>query len=147
MAETNPTEIAGSLVPVSQHQARLLLEAGYVWMDMQRFDRAKEIFSGAAALMPKSPVPQIALGTLSLAQGQADKALQAYRAAQRLDPRGALPRAHCGEALLFLKKYPEAVRELRAAIDLDADADGARLAASLLEAHELGAFGVPPSKP
>lgn len=147
MAETNPTEIAGSLVPVSQHQARLLLEAGYVWMDMQRFDRAKEVFSGAAALMPKSPIPHIALGTLSLAQGQPDKALQAYRAAQRADPRAALPRAHCGEALLFLKKFPEAVRELRAAVDLEADGDGGRFAASLLEAHELGTFGAPPSKP
>lgn len=141
MAETNPTEIAGSLVPVTQQQARLLLESGYVWMDMQNFDRAREVFSGAATLMPRSPVPQIALGTLALAQGQADKALQAYRAAQRLDPRASLPRAHCGEALLFMRKYPEAVKELKAAVELEADSDGARLAAALIQAHEVGAFG------
>lgn len=143
MAESNPSEIAGSLVPLTQHQARLLLESGYVWMDMQRFDRAREVFAGAAALMPRSPVPQIALGTLSLAEGKPDKALQAFRVAQRLEPRGALPRAHCGEALLFMRKYPEAVRELKSAMDLEPEGDGAKLAAALIEAHEAGAFGAP----
>jgi tetratricopeptide (TPR) repeat protein len=137
-------EIAG-LVPVSKQEAVLLLEAGWVLMDMGRFDEAREVFNGAAALLPKSEVPHLSLGTLEFAQGKHDKALQEYRKAQQLAPKSGLPRAHAGEALLFLQKPAEAVKELKAAIDLDPDGDGARLAKALLEAKEAGAL--PPPKP
>src|SRR5262245_36111880 len=143
MAES-ASEIAGSLVPVAKQQAMILLEAGYVWMEMGKFDKAKDVFTGAAALMPKSEVPQLALGALEFAQGRHDKALQAYRAAQRLNPSSALSRAHAGEALLFLSKVPEAMKELKAAMDLEPDGDGGRLARALVEAKEVGAL--PPPK-
>src|SRR5687768_13883171 len=94
------SDIAGSLVPVAKQDAMLLLESGYLWIDLGQPDRAREVFVGAAALMPRSEVPQIALGTLEFAQGRYDKALKIYRAAQRLAPRVSLPRAHVGEALL-----------------------------------------------
>jgi tetratricopeptide (TPR) repeat protein len=118
----------------------ILLEAGYLWLDMGQFDKAREIFAGAAVLMPKSEVPQLALGSLEFAQGRHDKALQAYRAAQRLAPNSGLPRAHAGEALLFMGKVPEALKELKAAMDLEPEGDGARLAKALLEAKEAGAL-------
>src|SRR5512132_4142809 len=139
MAEST-SEIAGSLVPTQKAQARILLEAGYLWMDMGQYDKAKDVFSGAAALMPKSEVPQIALGTLEFAQGRHEKALQAYRAAQRLAPKSALPRAHAGEALLFLGKVPEAVKELQAAMQIEPEGDGAKLAKALMEAKDAGAL-------
>ena len=44
----------------------ILLEAGYLWMDLGEFGKAKDVLMGAAALMPKSEVPQIALGSLEL---------------------------------------------------------------------------------
>lgn len=144
MAEAS--EISGSLVPVSRQQAMLLLEAGYLWMDMGQFDKAREVFSGAALLMPRSEVPQIALGTLEFAQGRHDKALQAYRAAQRLAPHSSLPRAHAGEALLFMGKVNEAVKELKAAQDLEPESDGARLAQALMEAKEVGVLPPPPNR-
>ncbi len=137
-------EIAG-LVPVSKDEVVILLEAGYVLMDMGRFDHAREVFNGASALLPKSEVPHLALGTLEFSQGRHDKALQAYRKAQQLAPKSSLPRAHAGEALLFLNKANEAVKELQAAIDVEPDGDGARLAKALLEAKEAGAL--PPPKP
>src|SRR5688500_7033555 len=102
------SEIAQSLVPMTRQQAMILLEAGYLWLDMGQFDKAKEVFHGTAALMPKSEVPQIAIGTMEFSQGRYDKALQAYRAAQKLAPRSGLPRAHAGEMLLFMGKVPEA---------------------------------------
>lgn len=142
MAESS--EIAGSLVPVARQQAMILLEAGYIWMDMGKFDRAKDVFSGAAVLMPKSEVPQLALGALEFSQGRHDKALQAYRAAQRLAPNSSLPRAHAGEALLFMGKVPEATKELKAALDLEPESDGARLAQALMQAKDAGAL--PPPK-
>ncbi|WP_163996715.1 tetratricopeptide repeat protein [Pyxidicoccus caerfyrddinensis] len=142
MAESS--EIANSLVPVGRRQAMVLLEAGYLWLDMGHFDKARDIFAGAAALMPKSEVPQLGLGALEFAQGRHDKALQAYRSAQRLAPQSALPRAHAGEALLFMGKVPEALKELKAAMDLEPDGDGAKLAQSLIQAKEAGVL--PPAK-
>jgi tetratricopeptide (TPR) repeat protein len=143
MAESS-SEIAGSLVPVARQQAMILLEAGYIWLDMGKVDKAKDVFAGAAVLMPKSEVPQLALGALEFAQGRHDKALQAYRAAQRLAPNSALPRAHAGEALLFMGKVPEATKELKAAMELEPDSDGARLAQALMQAKDAGAL--PPPK-
>lgn len=143
MAES-ASEIAGSVVPVARQQAMILLEAGYIWLEMGKFDKAKDIFTGAAALMPKSEVPQLALGALEFAQGRHDKALQAYRAAQRLAPNSSLPRAHAGEALLFMHKVPEAMKELKAAMELEPESDGARFARALVEAKEVGAL--PPPK-
>jgi tetratricopeptide (TPR) repeat protein len=143
MSET-ASDVAGSLVPVEKLQAMMMLEAGYLWLDLGKHEHAKEVFAGAAALMPKSEVPQLALGTLELAQGKPEKALQAYRAAQRLSPKSSLPRAHCGEALLFMGKVSEAMKELKAALELDPDSDGAKLAQALVEAKESGAL--PPPK-
>ena len=144
MAEAT-SDIAGSLVPMQKQQAMIMLEAGYLWMDMGKFDKAKEVLSGAAALMPKSEVPQIALGTLEFSQGHHDKALQAYRVAQKLAPKSGLPRAHAGEALLFMGKVNEAMKELKAACDVEPEGDGARLAKALIEAKEVGALP-PPAK-
>ena len=144
MSEPN-SDIAGSLVPTGKQQAMLMLEAGYLWMDMGKFDKAKDVLAGAATLMPKSEVPQIALGTLEFVQGKHEKALQAYRVAQKIAPRSALPRAHCGEALLFMGKVNEAMKELKAALDLEPDSDGGRLAQALVEAKEVGALP-PPGK-
>jgi tetratricopeptide (TPR) repeat protein len=118
----------------------LLMESGYLWMELGQPEKAHEVFLGASILMPKSEVPQIALGTLEFAQGRYDKALQAYRRAQRLAPRSALPRAHVGEVLLFMGKHTEAVKELKASLELEPEAEGARFAQSLLEAHDQGAF-------
>jgi predicted Zn-dependent protease len=143
MAESK-TDVAGSLIPVTKQQAMVMLEAGYLWMDMGKFDHARDLLQGAAALMPKSEVPQLALGTLEFVQGKHDKALQAYRSAQKLAPRSALPRAHAGEALLFMGKVPEAMKELKAALDVEPDGQGALLAQALIEAKEAGAL--PPPK-
>ncbi len=143
MAESK-TDVAGSLIPVTKQQAMVMLEAGYLWMDMGKYDHARDLLQGAAALMPRSEVPQLALGTLEFVQGRHEKALQAYRSAQKLAPRSALPRAHAGEALLFMGKTTEAVKELKAAMDVEPDGDGAKLAQALIEAKESGAL--PPAK-
>lgn len=133
------------LVEVSREEAVLMMEAGYLYMDMGNYKAAQQVFTGAAALLPKSEVPHIALGTLEFSQGKHEKALQAFRAAQRVAPKAGLPRAHCGEALLFLGKKAEAQKELKAALDLDPDGDGGKLAQALLDAVEAGAL--PPQKP
>lgn len=139
------TQIEHSLVPLGRRQAMVLLEAGYLWMDMGKFDKARAVFSGVSALMPKSEVPHLALGTLEFAQGKHEKALQTYRTAQRLAPKSGLPRAYAAEALLFMGKTNEAMKEIKAAMEVEPDGDGARLAQALKEAREAGAL--PPAKP
>ena len=136
-------EISG-LVTAPRDEGVMLLESGWLLMDLGRFDEARDVFTGAAALLPKSAVPHLAMGTLEFAQGRHDKALQAYRKAQAINPKSGLPRAHAGEALLFLGKVKEAEKELNAAIELDPRGDGAKLAKALLEAREAGAL--PPPK-
>lgn len=140
------TDIENSLIPFSKQQAKIMLEAGYLWMDMGQHDKAREIFAGVAALMPKSEVPQLALGTLEFVQGRHDKALQSYRAAQRLAPTSGLIRAYCGEALLFMGKANEAQKEFKAAVDLDPEGDGSRFAQALMSANEAGVFASMGSK-
>ncbi len=125
------SEINGSLVPMQKVQAVLMLEAGHLYMDMGKFDVAREVLMGCSTLMPKSEVPQLALGTLEFVQGKHEKALQAYRQAQRLAPKSGLPHAHCGEALLFMGKLNEAMKELKTSVQLEPDGDGAKLAAGL----------------
>jgi predicted Zn-dependent protease len=145
-ATEEPVQIQASLVPLAKVEAVLLLEAGYLWMDMGEFGKSRDVFSGIAALMPRSEVPQIALGTLEFVQGRHDKALQMFRVAQRLAPKSGLPRAHVGEALLFMGKVPEAMKELKAAREIEPDGDGARLAQALIEATEAGALPPPGAK-
>ena len=137
---SDSTTLETSLVPTERRLAMVLLEAGYLWLELGQTDKAREVFVGAAALLPRSEVPQIGLGTLEFALGRHDKALQAFRMAQKLAPGSGLPRAHVGEALLFLGKDPEALKELKAAMELDPDGDGARLARALLDAKAAGVF-------
>lgn len=137
------SEVAGSLVPITRHQAMLMLEAGYLWMEFGKFDAARDVLLGAAALMPKSEIPQLALGTLEFNQGHFEKSLPIFRRAQQLAPRSSLPRAHVAEALLFLGKVNEALKEIKAAMDLEPDSDGARFAQDLLAAKETGALPPP----
>ena len=134
------SDIAGSLLPMTKQQAVLMLESAYLWMDLGKFDHAKDLLQGAVALMPKTDVPLIALGTLEFNQGRYDKALQVFRRAQQLAPRSALPRAHCGEALLFMGKTNEAMRELKVALELEPNSDGARFAQALIDMKESGAI-------
>jgi len=146
MAEPEPSnQIEHSLVPLTKDQAKLLLEVGYLWLDMREFEKARAVFAGVSALMPKSEVPQLALGTLEFSAGKHDKALQAYRAAQKLAPKSALPRAYAAEALLFMGKVDPAMKEIDAALKAEPESDGARLATALKEACDAGAL--PPKKP
>jgi tetratricopeptide (TPR) repeat protein len=145
------SEIAGTLVPTSRLQARILLEAAQLFQQMaltrnlevlsvnlEAMDKARDVLNGAAALMPKSEVPQQHLGHLELLLAKPDKALKAYRAAQRLNTRSSSTRAFVGEALLFLGKTAEANKELKAALTLEPGSDGAAHAQALLDAVAVG---------
>lgn len=134
-------EILKGLVDVPQPEAALLLEAGYLSMEMGSPKDAEEIFLGVAALLPQSDVPHVALGNLEFSQGRFQRALKHHQEAVRLRPTSALAHAHVGEALLWLKKHDDAKKALEKAIALEPEGPPASFARALLEAHAAGDIG------
>ncbi|MEW5853940.1 MAG: tetratricopeptide repeat protein [Myxococcota bacterium] len=128
------------IVPVPQKEVALLLEAGYLMMELGKWKEAQEVFAGVSALVPHSDVPHMALGNLFFAQGKFQQALKCHREALSVAPESALARAHVGESLLFLKKFDEGKAELERAISQDPKGMAADFARALLDAHEAGCF-------
>lgn len=131
-------ELLKGIIEVPQPEASLLLEAGYLYMEMGKQKEAAEVFAGVAALLPHSDVPLVALGNLEFAQGHFQRALKQHQEALKLKPRSALAQAHIGEALLWLKKTDDGVKALKAAIEMEPGGMPASFARALLEAHEAG---------
>lgn len=136
MSDADDT-LAG-LVEVPKAEAGLLLEAGYLYLEMGRPKEAEEVFAGVAALLPGSDVPRIALGNLSFAQGRFQRALKYHQEALSLRPDSADAQAHVGEALLFLKRKDEGVQALEDAIRLAPEGAAATFARALLDAVAAG---------
>ncbi len=135
MAE--PVMVEG-LIEVPQEEVALLLESGYLYLEMQKFKEAEEVFAGVAALVPHSEVPVICLGNLFFSQGRYDRALKYHRDALSRNPESALAQAHIGEALLFMKKRDEAKKALERATEMEPESDAAAFASSLLDAVAAG---------
>ena len=134
-------EMLKGLIDVPQTEAALLLEAGYLYMEMGKPREAEEVFAGVASLLPHSEVPHVALGNLEFSQGHFQRALKHHQDALKLRPDSALAQAHIGEALLWLKKVDDGVKALQAAIGLEPESAPAAFAQALLDAHVQGAFG------
>lgn len=95
---------------------------------------------GVASLIPHSEIPHVALGNMYFSQGKFQQALKSHREGLRVNPGSALARAHVGEALIFLKKFDEALTELKAAVEMEPKSLAADFARSLIEAHQVGCF-------
>ncbi len=133
-----PVEILKGLIEVPQPEAALLLEAGYLYMEMGKPKDAEDVFVGVCALLPQSDVPLVALGNLEFSQGRFQRALTHHQAALKLRPQSALAQAHVGEALLWLKKVDEGKKALERAIEMEPAGMPAAFAKALLEAHAAG---------
>jgi tetratricopeptide (TPR) repeat protein len=131
-------EILNGLIDVPQSEAALLLEAGYLYMELGKAQEAEDVFAGVASLLPESDVPRVALGNLHFSQGRFQRALKFHSEALKLRPDSAMAQAHVGEALLFLKKTGDALDALNKAIAMEPDGHAAVFAKALIEAHEAG---------
>jgi tetratricopeptide (TPR) repeat protein len=131
-------DVIAGLIEVPQAEVVLLLEAGYLLLEMKRHKDAEDVFSGVAALIPHSDVPHVALGNLLFAQGHFARALKHHEEARKVKPTSALAHAHIGETLLFLKKPADAKVALHKALELEPDSQPAAFAQSLLDAHAAG---------
>jgi tetratricopeptide (TPR) repeat protein len=133
----DPVMVAG-LIDVPQTEIALLLESGYLYLEMQKHKEAEEIFAGVAALVPHSEVPLICLGNLHFSQGRYDRALKFHKDALVRNPKSALAQAHTGEALLFMQKRPEAKKALEKALELEPDGAAAEFAKAMLDGMAAG---------
>ena len=117
----------------SHEEIALMMEAGFVYRDSNRFQEARQIFEGVQALLPHSDVIDVALGTVEFHQGHFDAATRHYARALEKNAQSAYAHAHLGEAYLFKLKKNEARQHLHKAIQLDPRGDFGKLARSLLE--------------
>lgn len=126
------------MIPVPSEDLRVLLEAGYLYLGMQKFKEAAELFEGVIALAPKSEVPVVALGNVFCVQGKFDQAVKTYEKALELDPQSAFATAYLGEALFFKGDKAKALETLTKASKLDPDGKSGDFARSLLDLIKRG---------
>jgi predicted Zn-dependent protease len=124
-------------VKPSDEELRVILEAGFALRYTRRLDEAADIFRGVVALLPKSDVPRVALGTVELERGKFAEAQATCEEALRHDPGSLYARVHRAEALLFQRRRSEAETELNAVIAQDPESPHSRTARALLEAADL----------
>jgi tetratricopeptide (TPR) repeat protein len=134
-------QIVSGLVQFPRKHLVLLLYVGYLYMEMNKNEEAREVFEGVAALAPHSEVPHMALGHLYFSMGRFNPALKAHQQAVKLNPQSAAAHASLGETLFFLRRHDEAVKELDKAIELEPEGSAGEFATALKEAHKLGVFG------
>lgn len=133
-------EVLHGLIDVPKPEVQLLLEAGYLYLEMGKPKEAEEVFAGVAALLPESDVPLVALGNLEFAQGRYQRALKHHQDALKARPDSAVAQAHVGEALLWLKKTKEGLMALDKALAMDPSGPAGKFARALKEAHDDGSL-------
>jgi tetratricopeptide (TPR) repeat protein len=132
------------MVKIDRQGLIILMEAGYVYLGLARFDEAREVFEGVSILAPTNEIPLVAIGTSYFAQMKYDKAIHLYKKALKVNERSPFARAYLGEALFFKGKRKEALDELKMAEKLDSKGTAGGFAKSLLHAIKNGF--VPPAQ-
>src|SRR5688572_2805030 len=123
-------------VTPSKDELALLMEAGFIWRDAKKFQQARDIFDGVRALLPKSDVAEVALGTVFFYESDFDGAIAHYEKALKKNPRSAYAYAHLGEAYLFKIEKQRAIPYLQKAIELDGRGENGAMARHLIQLAE-----------
>lgn len=126
------------MIKIADEDLRILMESGYLYLSMLRFQEAQEVFEGVCVLAPKSEVPVVALGNVFCVQGQFDKAIKTYEQALKLAKDSAFALAYLGEALLFKGNETESQLKLTKASELDPKGPSGDFARSLLDLIKKG---------
>ncbi len=140
MMSATGEEMVSGIVELQQRDVVLMLEAGYLYMELNKPGEAEEVFTGVAAMLPHSEVPHLALGNLFFSIGRFNPSLKAHRRAVELNPESAAAHASVGEVLFFLRRSDEGLKSLDRAIELAPEDPAADFARALREAQGLGVF-------
>ncbi len=126
------------MVPIAREDLIILMEGGYLYLRMGRFQEAREVFEGVSVLAPESDVPLVALGSVYFGQMKYDLAIKNYRKALGVKPDSAFARAYLGESLFFKGLKDEALTELQKAATLEPTGKSGDFARTLMDAIHKG---------
>lgn len=126
------------MIDIERPSLGLMMEAGYVYLGMQRFQEARDVFEGVTSLAQESEIPLIAIGSVDFCQGKFTNAIRRYKKALKINPKSEYALAYMGEALFFMGKKAEAVKHLEEVVRLDPSGKAGDFAKALLDAVHKG---------
>lgn len=126
------------MIHVQRDDLVVMLEAGYIYLAMQKFQEAKDVFEGISTLVPSHEVPQVALSNVYFAQAKFLESIRTLKAALKGHEDSAFVWAHLGESQLFYGKKSEAIESLNKASTLEPKGQSGDFARSLLKLIDEG---------
>lgn len=126
------------MITLSQENLSLMMEAGYIYLGMQRFKEARAVFEGVGSIRPDSEIPLVALGGVAFCRGKIKEAIHLYRKALEIVPDSLYAKAYLGEALFFNDEKKEAIQCLKAVQAADPKGAIGDFARALLDAIQKG---------
>lgn len=126
------------MIQIANENLALMMEAGYIYLGMQRFEEAREVFDGVSVLTPENEIPIVALGGLSFCQGKLKEAIKHYEKAIKMVPDSLFAKAYLGEALFFLGNKENAEKLLKEVDMTDPKGPVGGFARALLDAIKQG---------
>jgi len=126
------------MISLDRYSLAVMVEAGFIYLGMQRFKEAKEVFEGARVLAPEDDVPVVAMGNAEFCQGNLLKAVRHYNDALKIKKDSLYAKVYLGEALFFQGKRDEAVKILKDVQKTDARGAAGGFAVALLDAIDQG---------
>lgn len=126
------------MIDMNRDNLGLMIEAGYIFLGMQRFKEAREVFEGVCVLVPDSDVPLIALGSVDFCERKFAQAQRRYKKALKINPDSIFAEAYIGEALFFMGKQAEAIKQLKDVSKKDPKGAAGDFVRALLDAIDKG---------
>ena len=126
------------MIEVVRDDIVIMLEAGYMYLAMQKFKEAKKVFEGIIAITPKHDIPKVALSNVYFSQSKFLEAIRTLKQAIKDNPESAYAYAHLGESQLFYGKKDDALKSLNKALELDEEENVKDFTQSLIELIESG---------
>lgn len=123
---------------MDRYNLAVMVEAGFIYLGMQRFEDAKKVFEGVRVLAPEDDVPVVALGNVEFCRGNLKKAMKYYDEALNIDSKSLFANVYMGEALLFDGKKDEAIEFLKNVKKVDPRGSAGGFAIALLDAINEG---------
>ncbi len=112
------------MVSIDREHLVLMMEAGYIYMGMQRYKEARDVFDGLTVLAPESDVPWVALGGVAFCEGNFKEAKKIYEKTLKMVPDSLYAKAYLAEALFFMKEKDAAVKLMQEVSRADRGAVG-----------------------
>ena len=126
------------MIDIDRYNLAVMVEAGFIYLGMQRFEDAKHVFEGVRVLAPEDDVPIVALGNVEFCRGNLKSALKYYNEALETDENSFFAKVYKGEALFFDDEKDAAMELLSAVKKADPMGAAGGFATALLDAIKDG---------